>query len=331
VLRSYWGCSEVSKISEDYKWEHAKFEEFVDNLKTTYRFKGLWHFTNFSNLPSILSSGELYSRTDAVKFGKLKHSCADLELLRRTPIEVLSLVRFYYSDQTPTLYSTEGILNKTPKDSCHLPRPVYFLFSEELIWLNNTIFTSGNAASSQSNFGNSFSFFENINWKLVFYRGPIRWDKEYVTRIRQAELQSIHPVSLQFLKKIIFRSDADYRQAMEHWGDHELCHLFEVSNSCFSEKDDIRYADPNYHNYVTNYLISEESGAYFLGVKLKRPLEGYSALVKVNIDGEERDLESLKQHTFIAAMLPNDLSDSDSIRFYLNGFLCVETQLKFWK
>ena len=108
----------------------------------------------------------------------------------------MKCTRFYYKEKTPTLYRNEGI--KVSNSRPHVPIPVYLLFDEELLYLDNTVFTDCNAGSTYCNFGKSGEFFENMGWDVIFHRGPMYEDDDrmYITRKRNAELLSLNPVPI---------------------------------------------------------------------------------------------------------------------------------------
>ena len=71
-----------------------------------------------------------------------------------------------------TLYRNEGI--KVDGSNPHVPIPVYLLFDEEILYLDYTIFTDGNAGSEYTKYGIDYNFFNNImDWSTIFHRGPI--------------------------------------------------------------------------------------------------------------------------------------------------------------
>ena len=87
-------------------------------------------------------------------------------------------------------------------NSPHLPIPVCLVFDEELIYLDTTIFTDRNSGCSDVKLGDDYTFFNNIEWHKVFSK-RYYYAREWRNKM-QAELLSKIPVSLDYLKKIIF-------------------------------------------------------------------------------------------------------------------------------
>ena len=49
-----------------YKNDWRQIEQSVNVLKNKYNFKGLYHFTDFSNLKDIFEKGYIFSRNELV-------------------------------------------------------------------------------------------------------------------------------------------------------------------------------------------------------------------------------------------------------------------------
>lgn len=47
-----------------YKKDWEKIKEYIQSLNQKHNLKGLYHFTDFTNLRNILDAGYLYSRND---------------------------------------------------------------------------------------------------------------------------------------------------------------------------------------------------------------------------------------------------------------------------
>lgn len=139
-----------------YKRDKYEIKQHIKYLKSKFKFKGVLHFTDFSNLKTILGQGYLYSRNHCVNSNINFIDGANHEVLDKASEYVHNCVRFYYRGKTPTLYDNEGIKLKQYCDKTHIPIPVYLLFDEELLYLSNTEFSNGNATNSE--IGNTASF-----------------------------------------------------------------------------------------------------------------------------------------------------------------------------
>lgn len=240
-----------------YKEDIEKFDLTIKRLEKIYNFNGPVHFTDYTNLGKIINEGYLYSReycnTNGIKF----RDVADQDVIKKSQVAVKSCVRFYYKEKTPTLYRNEGI-KKCGKNEPHVPIPVYLVFSNELIKLDSTIFSDGNAGSEYTSYGKTYEFFYNMSWNYIMNRGAITTEdyreKFEIIRCRNAELLSTKPISVKYLKKIIFRSNADKVRAINDFGYNEL---YEVNKDMFN----------NMNNYLEDYSVYK--GNDELEVKLK--------------------------------------------------------------
>ena len=109
-----------------YKKDYKKLKSVINKLKEEYNFKGLYHFTDFENLQSILDSGYLKSRS-ACKNNNIDFlDAANEDVIDHTIRDVKKCVRFYYKEKTPPLYRNEGIKKDNLKP--HIPfQYIYFL------------------------------------------------------------------------------------------------------------------------------------------------------------------------------------------------------------
>lgn len=257
-----------------YKRDIEKIKLIVEKLKSRYGFRGPLHFTDFSNLDSIFKSGFVGSREYCETNGINFLDVADQEVIEHTNFEIKKCTRFYYKEKTPTLYRNEGIKgdNATP----HVPIPVYLLFDEEILYFENTIFSNGNAGSYYTDFGNNSEFFENMGWNLIFHRGPIYEgeDKILITRKRNAELLSLEPIELRYLKKIIFRCETDRKRAIYKYGNSSL---YDVESNMFN----------NYNNYIKDYNIIVKDDIIKINLELQRLKSKYS--IKLIVENEEKE------------------------------------------
>ncbi|WP_347352422.1 DarT ssDNA thymidine ADP-ribosyltransferase family protein [Acetoanaerobium noterae] len=226
------------------KRDHSAIRKTVSQLKKVYDFKGPLHFTDFLNLASINKLGSIYSRHFCQDQNVEFYDAADQEVIHKTIIDVQNCVRFYYKEKTMTLYRNEGI--KEDGSNPHVPIPVYLLFDEEILYLDHTIFTDGNAGSGHTRYGTDHNFFYNMDWGTIFHRGPIYMEdgpeKWEFKRRRQAELLSKEPISLDYLRSIIFRCNADYKRACNLFGENKL---YLVDPNMFN----------NERNYIKDYSI----------------------------------------------------------------------------
>ncbi len=263
-----------------YKDDYKKLKAVINQLKTKYNFKGLYHFTDFKNLKSIIETGCLKSRAECQNSEIDFLDAANEDVIEHTKRDIKKCVRFYYKEKTPTLYKNEGI--KVDNAKPHIPLPVYLLFDYELILLENTVFASCNAASSFVNFGKDFEFFKTMDWDKIFHRDPLPLEssplKSEIISKRQAELLSLTDISLDYLNKVIFRSDADYKRAISLFGENDKlkvdASLFNCNNNYIEDYQleinkqiqktidiNLEFNRRNYKDYTHRIIIKDlESG-----------------------------------------------------------------------
>ncbi len=176
----------------------------------------LFHFTDIKNAVSVLNSGFLFSRAEAERQKILKENSASQQIISQTSAELTDHVRLYFRPHTPTTYHMEGFkpLNQLFQDA-HCPVPVYFLFDmREVITLNNTRFSNGNLAAYNSNIFTSADDFTQLSFEDIYHNTPFREElpeeRAYITTARQAEVIYPKKISLDYLKYIGCRSQAEY-------------------------------------------------------------------------------------------------------------------------
>ena len=240
-----------------YKKDYIDIKKHVEYLKRKYDFNGPLHFTDFSNLKCIFKEGYLYSRKDCQNKNLIFVDGANHNVLNRAEDYIHSCVRFYYRGKTPTLYDNEGIKLREYCDKVHIPIPVFFRFDEALLYLDSTEFSDGNATNSPR--GSTADFFKNMDWDAVFHDTWFTQDeRNYIVNKRQAELLSREPVSLNYLKEIIFRSEADKKRAINIFG---YDNRYTVDIKLFSDKNFAEAKeDWQKNNFIKNYNVNFENG-----------------------------------------------------------------------
>lgn len=217
------------------KGDNEEIREAVKLLKDNYNFRGLLHFTDFSNLKSIINIGYLLSRALCYAYDIEFFDISDDDLSARAK----DFVRFYFTEK-----NNEALLR--------LKTPVYLLFSEDIIILNLSIFLNGNEDDAKTKQGMELSFFINeIDWEAIFNKKHLLEilegsKKHSLLSKKQSELMLAEPVSLKHLKNIIFRCEADYKRA---------CNLF-GKNKIYSVEPDMFYHEDN---YIKDYNIYYDS------------------------------------------------------------------------
>jgi len=287
------------------KENHDKIKEEVMRLGEVYGFRGPLHYTDFSNLSSIIRIGYLCSRSlcyaSNIEFFDVSNEGGDgvAESIKR-------YTRFYFGENINI-----DILRK-------LNIPVCLLFSEEIVYSDLSAYTDSNADFSCCNIGDDYEFFSGeIDWELVFNR-KIEEDyfegcvKEILRRKSQAELLIDEPVSIKHIKNIIFRCRADYKRACELFGKNKM---FIVEPEMF--EDD--------RNYIMDYNIvyngSVDKNVFILHFCSKKPVK--------NDSGHEYSLYDMEGRMIRSAKVNFLESDSTDFHVEVSGLPCVPILLKF--
>lgn len=323
----------------------VQLESTIENLKNNYDFDGIYHFTNFSNLKSILATGYLYSRYDCRENGHVFKDAASKEVIEKTELELKKCVRFYYKNQSYTLYANEGIKKEKFITDSHCPIPVYLVFDEKLILEESTYFADGNAKSKYTTINNKNDFFQSMDWQSIFSTGSLCGsyiEKMETKRKRQAELLSITPISLINLKNIYFRTIADKRRAINSFGNRES---FSVNTQKFSSKNFEECKEEYENNFISDYkykIVSLKDNREALWLKVnfnKDSLADYK--LSYEVTSKKGNWKPCEKPEMQQSKLLNGLNDTKAIEFmfrdynydwdkvniYLNGILSIELNI----
>lgn len=327
-----------------YKKDYKEIVKYVKCLKRKYKFKGLLHFTDFSNLKTILDEGYLYSRNHCENNNISFVDGANHSVLDKASECVQDCVRFYYRGKTPTLYENEGIKLKEYCDEIHIPIPVYLLFDEKLLYLDNTEFSNGNATNSE--IGNTASFFETMDWNAIFHNTWFEPDeRDYIINKRQAELLSYDSVPLTYLNKIIFRCEADRKRAINIFGNDNR---YKVDINLFSDKNSKNPKNEcEKNNFIKDYKIQFEydsSGkrtALIVDVSYQKKWKDYETkfnIVDINGKSIKEYKKSITYRSIFGEILENSINNNETkvlrlegeiqkwfkLEIYVNNILCIE-------
>ncbi len=173
-----------------------------------------FHFSNITNIASILRSGELLSRTNLDSKGTGRHDAADQNIIAQTDPEIKNYVRLYFRPRTPTAYLTEGFRPSRPPDSGqpHCPVPIYLLFDmKDIITLRQSSFSDGNLARNSRRIMSSAADFARLPFYDIYSEGGLGTVRpNEIMNHRHAEVIVPDSLSLKHLKAIMCRSQPEY-------------------------------------------------------------------------------------------------------------------------
>lgn len=290
-------------MKEDYE----KIRGTVKKLKETYNFRGPLHFTDFSNLNSIIRIGYLCGRDLCYANNIEFFDVEDEEAINKIPGKIKGCTRFNY-------------VEKNNYDVMHLLSiPVYLLFNEDILYFDLSIYTDGNADYGNTVYGTDYDFFNyDMDWDVIFNKKDM---PEYLNgfvedlfyRKKQAELLIDEPVSINYLKNIIFRCNADYKRA---------CSLF-GKNKMFVIEPDMFYNDVNYIiDYNIVYNRQTDRDAFILHFSSNEPVK--------NDDKHEYRLYDINDK--LLSIKKVNFSESDNTIFHVEvaNLSCLPVKFKFW-
>lgn len=229
--------------------------DLLSELRKTHEHAGdFCFFTDEANLPSIVTGKRLYCRREALDRGLIEVDGAAPEVLSKAPGWAQNYVRLYFAPKTPMLYQTEG-LKRVPDEWPHCPRPVYLVFKPDILLLRGARVSDGNISSGYSTCPDrpSSDYFCSLPFPDIYSRGTLPSQgasRLQTNRRRQAEVLIETDLSLDFVDRIIFRSDAERVLAFRDLP--TLAHQFdiEVDSNWF-------YAPTTGRPYLNTFTNSE--------------------------------------------------------------------------
>lgn len=159
----------------------------------------------------------------------------------------------------------------------------------------------------------------------------------------QAELLSTIPVSLDYLKKIIFRCETDMKRAINLFGEDDR---YTVDLSVFSDKN-IYYIsnDYYYNNFIKNYeimnlkeklginmlLLSLEFQKYWQSYIIDILIKDNAGSIKKIITFDSKAFNKTSDYNTITCIIDDFDLDFNKLEVYLNDILSVEENLEKYR
>ena len=239
-------------------------------------FEGFHHYTDFKNFIQIMREKKLYSRGKAQEKGLLLTDAAENSVIAKTENFVKNMVRFYYKEDTPTLYRNEGIRHgddfNRDEYSAHMPIPVLLLFEKELIFEPNIYISNGGCGSGHTKRTNKCEEALSYDWDEIFKRGPYgnvpyEVHKEIKNK-RNAEFLFPEAISIDRLNAIVFRCEADKKHAEFILGENNL---FQVNPNKFTTQMN----ESRKRNYLCDYQIRKGTLKVYVQFSLFKSQKDY--------------------------------------------------------
>ncbi len=158
--------------------KNMNYGEIIQHNMNHYAHPSWWckyafHFTDVSNAASILKSGQLYSRSQALSHNVMLNDNASRQVIDITDSEVISNVRFYFRPQTPTQYYNEGYKHPSLRfqgdSNANVPVPVFFLFDlEKLMTHPDVEFSEFSQAGHRATTFKGIDTFSRLNFEYIY-------------------------------------------------------------------------------------------------------------------------------------------------------------------
>lgn len=175
--------------------------------------KFVYHFTDLRNALSILASGRLYSRAEALRRGLAVVDSASPDVIAHTAPAHTRYARLYFRPRTPTQYRNEGIRTKNEIwGKAHCPVPVFLCFdAARVLTMESTELSDGNMGSGSVEHGPAPEMLHKIPFQHVFHNSAFTPDMaETIKFHRHAEVLVPDWLDLQpSLHWIVCRSPAE--------------------------------------------------------------------------------------------------------------------------
>ncbi|HFU77380.1 DarT ssDNA thymidine ADP-ribosyltransferase family protein [Sulfurovum sp.] len=183
--------------------------------------KFLFHYSDISNVISILNSGQLYSRNKALELGLMQNDNADDDVIGNTGVSAKDYVRFYFGALTPTQYHNEGFKSgNNIQHNAHCPVPVFLLFDfVKLLAREDSKFSSGNIASSGVDIYSKLEDLNQLEFEYIYHRGSTfqASNSSHITYCRHAEVLIPNALNIyDYLEYVVVRSEAEKQTLLYH-------------------------------------------------------------------------------------------------------------------
>lgn len=203
------------------------FQELLDH----FGIRKLYHFTDRSNIASIIKNGGLYSWGECENKG-IHISCpggSELshELDKRDNLQ--NYVRLSFCKHHPMMYYAM-------KES-RIKDPVILEIDTDVLFIKGNIFSDRNAVKNEANKGNTFEDFKKIHFQTTLQRNVFdinEGEQEYY----QAEVLVSHSIPLQyilnieeFIKESSLMATPNHNMCLDNLQDENRLLIFIISQS----------------------------------------------------------------------------------------------------
>ncbi len=253
-----------------------------------------YHFTDVSNVVSILKTGFLYSRIEAEETHIMKNDNASNQVIDMTDSDVISKVRFYFRPLTPTQYYNEGFkhpeLRYNSDTNANIPVTIFFVFDlEKLLSLPETSFSEKTQAGYGSKAYQGTEAFSKLNFEKIYSDGPLVSDEK---AFRQAEI--LYPDKFPInhcLKFIICRNEIEKATLLNllKSEDEQLFsrykNMIRINKEAMFENNGLFITDFAYKKNAASFTFSDTYEKHQYETKMLKNLEkNIEGLARINCE-----------------------------------------------
>lgn len=171
--------------------DYSKFKEILEK----YQIKKFYHFTDRSNIESIIKNGGLYSWGDCLKKGIYVPHPGGSELSHELDSQqnLAEYARISICKRHPMMYyaMNEG----------RIVNPVILEIDTDILFLDGNVFSDKNAVRADANKGTSFSYFESIHFRTALRNTQFDVDEDEKDYF-QAEILVKNYIPLHYITNI---------------------------------------------------------------------------------------------------------------------------------
>ena len=210
------------------------------------------------------------------------------------------------------------------------------VFSEQIINHSDVAFTSGCGGSKYSQITREIKIARGFDWRTVFSRTWIPTDESSIMTLgfdankanvinkRNAEFLYLKELSIEYIKRIIFRSPADLKHAISILGENKI---FEINSMKFN----------NHQNFLYDYMIEYKENCLLIDLIFHTEYHHYSHILKITYeDGfselldisvpNERIVEKKKpyelaKYNYYFAIVPLKNRTTVKMEYLMNGYV----------
>ena len=182
------------------------------NIQPSWWPRYAYHFTDVTNIVSILKSGKLYSRVQANQKGIMENDNASRQVIDMTETRATAYARFYFRPLTPTQYYNEGYKHRQIRyagdENANVPVPIFLAFDLEQVLLTpGVVFSEQSQAGHGSPLFSGVEAFSNLPFDKIYSDGACN---DEVRKYRHAEIlcPDFYPIE-DSLRMILCRNECE--------------------------------------------------------------------------------------------------------------------------